>query len=160
MTTYTILKSPVGDLMLVANESELTGLYFVDCDHVPAQDGWKRDEQHPVLKQAAKELNEYFAGKRFDFSFPPSSSGTDFQKRVWREIAKIPFGKTISYGELAKRTGKPKAIRAAGTATGRNPLGIIIPCHRVLAKGGGIGGYAGGLDRKRRLLEHEKSSNR
>ena len=158
MTNYSILKTSLGDLMLVANESELLGIYFNDCRHVPKeQKTWTRDEQHPVLKKAGKQLNEYLEGKRNSFSFPPSSYGTDFQKRVWREIAKIPFGKTISYSELAKRVGVPDAIRAAGTATGRNPLSIMIPCHRVLAKNHGLGGYAGGLERKKHLLELEKN---
>jgi methylated-DNA-[protein]-cysteine S-methyltransferase len=157
MTSYSILKTPVGDLMLVANKSELVGIYFSDCRHVPAgQKNWTRDEQHPVLKKAGKELTEYLDGKRSTFSFPPSAYGTDFQKRVWREIAKIPFGKTISYSDLAKRAGSPNAIRAVGTATGRNPLGIMVPCHRVLEKNNGLGGYAGGLKRKQYLLELEK----
>src|SRR3954464_15443442 len=104
MTSYSILKTPLGDLMLVANEAELIGLYFNDCAHVPAQrTHWTRDEQHPVLKQAGKQLNEYLDGKRSTFSFPPSSTGTDFQKRIWQEIAKIPFGKTITYSDLAKK---------------------------------------------------------
>ncbi len=156
MTSYSIIETPLGGLLLVANKSELIGLYFTGCEHVPAAaKTWKLDARHPVLKKAETELNEYFAGKRTSFSFPPSSYGTDFQKRVWSEIAKIPFGQTITYSDLAKRAGKPKAIRAAGTATGRNPLGIIIPCHRVLGKRGAIGGYAGGLENKRRLLKLE-----
>ena len=156
MTSYTILKSPVGELLLSANETELTGVHFGGEDHVPTtRETWKLDDRHPVLRQAVKELNEYFAAKRQSFSFAPSLTGTEFQKRVWAEIARIPFGKTISYSELAKRAGNPQAIRAAGSATGSNPLGIVIPCHRVLAKGGGIGGYAGGLERKKKLLELE-----
>ena len=90
--------------------------------------------EHPVLRQAAKQLQEYFAGKRRNFSLPLRLAGTDFQRRVWREIALIPYGETINYGELAKRAGAPQAIRAAGTNTGRNPLSIIIPCHRVDGK--------------------------
>src|SRR5579862_2402161 len=117
MTSYSILKTSLGDLMLVANKSELLGIYFADCQHVPAnRKDWTRDERHPVLKKAGKQLEEYLDGKRSSFSFPASSYGTDFQKRVWREIAKIPFGKTISYSELAKKAGSPRAIRAAGTA--------------------------------------------
>lgn len=156
MTTYSIIKTPFGDLMLVANNSELTGLYFTEGEHLPDAHGtWTLDPRHPVLKKAGKELEEYFAGKRTAFSFPPSSHGTEFQRQVWKEIAKIPFGETISYSDLAKRAGKPKAIRAAGTATGRNPLSIIVPCHRVLGKHGAIGGYGGGLPRKRSLLKLE-----
>jgi methylated-DNA-[protein]-cysteine S-methyltransferase len=146
----------MGDLMMVANESELIGLYFTEGEHLPAsRKAWTLDPHHPVLKKAAKELQEYFAGKRTTFTFPPSAHGTDFQKRVWVEIAKIPFGETITYSDLAKRAGRPKAIRAAGTATGRNPLSIIVPCHRVLGKHGAIGGYGGGLPRKRHLLKLE-----
>jgi O-6-methylguanine DNA methyltransferase len=156
MTSYTILKTPVSDLLLSANETELTGVHFGGEDHVPmSSKTWKRDDRHPVLRQAVKELKEYFAGKRTIFSFAPSSAGTEFRQRVWAEIARIPFGETISYSELAKRAGNPKAFRAAGAATGMNPLGIVIPCHRVLAKGGGIGGYAGGLARKKMLLQLE-----
>jgi methylated-DNA-[protein]-cysteine S-methyltransferase len=156
MTSYSILKSPVGDLMLVANPSELIGIYFMNRRHVPkAKKTWTLNERHPVLQQAGKQLKEYFAGKRNSFSLPMNFVGTDFQKRVWQEIARIPFGKNLSYSELAKNAGAPKAIRAAGTATGRNPLSIIVPCHRVLTKDGAIGGYAGGLDRKRHLLKLE-----
>lgn len=159
MTYYSIIKTPLGDLMLVANTSELTGLYFVGCDHVPAASNrWTLDAQQPILQQAAKQLEEYFAGKRKSFSLPLHLAGTDFQKRVWREIARIPYGETISYSDLAKRAGAPKAIRAAGTSTGRNPVGIIIPCHRVVGKNGAMCGFAGGLERKRCLLEVENST--
>ena len=159
MTSYSIIKTPVGDLMLVANASELIGLYFCDCDHVsPKKRGSTLDPKHAVLRQATVQLQEYFDGKRTRFTLPLHFSGSNFQERVWQEIARIPYGKTISYSELARRAGKPQAIRAAGTNTGRNPLGIVIPCHRVLAKDGGIGGYAGGLERKRHLLELEQKS--
>lgn len=159
MTSYSIIKTPVGDLMLVANAAELIGLYFCDCDHIPAEKrGWTLDPKHAVLQQASAQLREYFDGKRTTFTLPLHFAGTSFQERVWQEIARIPYGKTISYSELARRAGKPQAIRAAGTNTGRNPLGIVIPCHRVLAKDGGIGGYAGGLERKRYLLELEQKS--
>lgn len=157
MTSYSILKTPMGDLMLVADTSKLIGLYFVGCDHVPAaRSKWTLDPQHPVLRQAGEQLHDYFEGKRTSFSLPLHFSGTDFQERVWREIARIPYGRTISYSDLAHRAGAPQAIRSAGTNTGRNPLGIVIPCHRVVGKNGGIGGYAGGLEWKRYLLELEK----
>jgi methylated-DNA-[protein]-cysteine S-methyltransferase len=157
MTSYSILNTPQGDLMLVANASELIGIYFNDCDHVPkALSGWKLDPQHPILRQAKEQLEDYFEGKRTSFSIPLHFAGTDFQQRVWREIARIPYGQTLTYSDLAHKAGNPQAIRAAGTNTGRNPLAIIIPCHRVLAKGGGLGGFAGGLDWKRYLLGLEK----
>jgi methylated-DNA-[protein]-cysteine S-methyltransferase len=157
MTSYTILKTKhLGDLLLVANEKQLTGIYFYDCKHaLKPQSDWKLDPKHPVLKQAGAELQEYLAGRRKDFSIPLHQAGTDFQNEVWRQIARIPFGKTITYTELARRSGKPDAIRAAGTATGRNPLSLIVPCHRVVGKNGGMGGYAGGLKRKEQLLELE-----
>jgi len=156
-TSYSTLKTPLGDLLLVANDTGLTGLYFDECSHVPkTRADWKHDPKHPVLTKATEQLQEYFAGKRSEFSVPLQFNGTDFQQRVWQQIARISFGKTISYSELAKRAGKPNAIRAAGTNTGRNPLAIFIPCHRVLTKDGGIGGFAGGLEWKRYLLGLEK----
>jgi len=159
MTCYSIIKSPIGNLMLVADGSELTGLYFVGCDHVPAAtNNWTANTRHPVLQQTAKQLQEYFAGKRKKFSIAVRLAGTEFQRKIWREIALIPFGETVSYSDLAKRAGAPEAIRAAGTSTGRNPVSIVIPCHRVVGKNGGMGGFAGGLERKRRLLELEKSA--
>ena len=158
MNDYSIIKSPIDDLMLVADASALTGVYFFGGDHIPAASNrWALNPQHPILRQAAKQLREYFAGKRESFSLPLRLAGTDFQRKVWREIALIPYGKTASYSDLAKRAGAPQAIRAAGTSTGRNPVSIIIPCHRVMGKNGGLCGFAGGLERKRYLLELENS---
>jgi methylated-DNA-[protein]-cysteine S-methyltransferase len=154
---YCIIKSPVNDLMLVADDSALTGLYFAGCDHIPvASQHWTPNARHPVLKQTAKQLQEYFTGKRTSFSLPLRLTGTDFQEKIWRQIALIPCEKTISYSELAKRAGAPQAIRAVGTATGRNPLSIVIPCHRVMGKNGSLCGFAGGLAKKQQLLELEK----
>jgi len=156
MNYYSFIKSPIGDLMLAADASAVTGLYFAGCDHIPAASKrWALKPQHPVLEQAAKQLQEYFAGKRKTFSLPLRLAGTNFQQRVWREISIIPYGETLSYSDLAKRAGAPRAIRAAGTTTGRNPVSIIIPCHRVMGKDGGLHGFAGGLERKRHLLELE-----
>jgi methylated-DNA-[protein]-cysteine S-methyltransferase len=153
---YSIINSPVGSLILVADDSALTGLYFADRDHVPAASrDWIRDARHPVLRQAAGQIHEYFAGKRMSFSLPLRLAGTGFQEKVWRQIALIPHGKTITYSDLARRVGAPAAIRAAGTSTGRNPLSIIIPCHRVVGKNGSLRGFAGGLERKQRLLKLE-----
>ena len=156
MNYYSIIQSPIGELMLVADDSALTGLYFADCEHVPA--GSKRgtlNAQHAVLQQAAEQLEEYFTGIRERFSVPIHLNGTDFQQSVWREIERIPYGETLSYSDLAKRAGAPRAIRAAGTTTGQNPVSIIIPCHRVMGKNGGLCGFAGGLERKQHLLELE-----
>jgi methylated-DNA-[protein]-cysteine S-methyltransferase len=150
------MRTPIGELLLVADESALTGVYFTGQKHFPAiHKDWKKNENHPVLKKAAAQLKDYFAGKRVEFDLPLRLTGTGFQEKVWKEIARIPFGKTLTYSELAKRVGSPSAIRAAGASTGRNPVGIIVPCHRVVGKDGSLTGYAGGLDRKRHLLKLE-----
>jgi methylated-DNA-[protein]-cysteine S-methyltransferase len=158
MTSYSTLKiSSLGDLLLAATPTQLIGIYFSGCAHAPAlQSDWKLDPQHPILEQAREQLQGYLHGARTSFSLPFHFVGTAFQKRVWREIAKIPFGQTITYTDLAERVGAPNALRAAGTATGRNPISIIVPCHRVVGKNGSLGGYAGGLERKRHLLELER----
>jgi methylated-DNA-[protein]-cysteine S-methyltransferase len=156
MNSYSILKSPVGDLLLVSDATHLLGIYFSGEQHAPATHDWKHNPDHAVLRQTARELDEYFDGTRTTFSVPLRYDGTKFQREIWRQISQIPFGKTISYSELAKRAGAPGAPRAAGTATGQNPLSIIIPCHRVVGRNGELHGYAGGLARKRRLLEVEK----
>jgi methylated-DNA-[protein]-cysteine S-methyltransferase len=156
---YSIINSPIDDLLLVADATALIGLYFVGCAHLPsASKHWRLDARHSVLLQAGKQLQEYFAGKRKAFSIPLRPWGTHFQETIWREIASIPYGATISYSELSKRAGTPQAIRAAGTATGRNPLSIIIPCHRVVGKDGRMCGFAGGLERKQHLLALETSN--
>lgn len=153
------IDSPVGPILLLANEQGLSGVYFRE----PA-----RDYPAPApgsaaagfLARAEAELGEYFAGKRKEFTVPLHAEGTPFQKKVWAELSKIGFGVTKSYAELARAAGNEKATRAVGTANGRNPLSIIVPCHRVIAADGSLGGYSGGLDKKIRLLELEKSSFR
>lgn len=153
---YYIVRSPIEDLMLVADETALTGLYFVGMDRLPrASKSWRLNDKHPVLLEAATQLEEYFRARRKSFSIPLRLAGTEFQQRIWREIARIPYGETIDYSELAKLSGAPAAVRAAGTTTGRNPISIIVPCHRVMGKGGRLCGFAGGLERKRYLLELE-----
>jgi methylated-DNA-[protein]-cysteine S-methyltransferase len=158
MTSYTKIKTEtLGELLLVANDAKLTGIYYADCKHAPRPKAeWKLDAKHPVLKQAHLELLEFLEGKRTSFSVPLHFDGTKFQQKVWTQLAKIPFGKTISYSELARRVGVPRAMRAAGSANGRNPLSIVIPCHRVISKDGTLGGYAGRLNRKQRLLDIER----
>lgn len=157
MKSYSYLKtSTLGDLLLVADATHLRGIYFPNHKNGPTLPGdWKLDPRHPILRQAGKELQEYLDGQRTRFSVPISFEGTGFQSEIWKQIARIPFGETISYSELARRAGAPDAVRAAGTATGRNPISIIVPCHRVVGKNGGMGGYAGGLDRKKSLLKIE-----
>lgn len=160
MISYTTLKdTPVGDLFLAANSTSLIGLYFSSCDHVPiAKKDWELNPRQPILQQAEEELRDYFNGTRTSFSIPLRYGGTDFQHAIWRQIASIPFGETITYTDLAQRAGASNSLRAAGTATGKNPIAIIIPCHRVVGKNGALGGFAGGLERKRRLLRVEMSA--
>jgi methylated-DNA-[protein]-cysteine S-methyltransferase len=152
-----ILKTNLlGEILLTVEAAHLTGVYFNDCSHstLPSR-GCKLDQENLILRKAAEELQEYLAGARTTFTVPLSYAGTGFQKAVWSEIAQIPFGETITYGELARRVHAADAFRAVGTATGQNPIGIIIPCHRVMGKDGKLRGYAGGLERKRNLLALE-----
>jgi methylated-DNA-[protein]-cysteine S-methyltransferase len=152
---YQVVSAPIGDLMLVSNGEALTGVYMSDQTHgLQPQADWQRDEAE--FDSIAKQLAAYFAGDLRDFDLPLAPRGTEFQQKVWRELCRIPFGETISYGELARRIGQPGASRAVGLANGRNPIGIIIPCHRVIGADGSLTGYGGGLDRKKWLLEHEK----
>jgi methylated-DNA-[protein]-cysteine S-methyltransferase len=153
---YSIFKSAIGELMLVTDGASLVGIYFSGRDHIPtSSQHWTRNDEDPVLRQTAGELDEYFAGKRRTFSVPLRLSGTEFQQSVWKEIARIPYGQTITYTELAQRAGISDAIRATGTATGRNPISIIVPCHRVVGKNGTLCGFAGGLEKKTHLLNLE-----
>ena len=156
MTTQTFvhteMESPVGPLHLFANDEGLTGLYM-NIQRYEMPDG--QTGANAILKQAEHELQEYFEGKRREFSVPLNPQGTEFRKLVWAELLNIPFGKTISYGELAKRLGDPLLTRAVGTANGANPISIIIPCHRVVGANGHLTGYGGGIERKRWLLDHE-----
>jgi len=157
MTTnfFHVIPSPIGDLTLVSNGEALTGLYLCEQKGGPDPDsGWQRDEVE--FDAVAKQLAAYFAGDRREFDLPLAPRGTEFQVKVWRELCRIPYGETISYGELARRIGQPAASRAVGLANGRNPIGIIVPCHRVIGADGTLTGYGGGLDRKKWLLEHEK----
>jgi methylated-DNA-[protein]-cysteine S-methyltransferase len=159
MTHYSILNTAaIGDLLLMTDGSLLTGVYFMGREHAPTvPPAWRRNPSHPVLALAAEQIPAYLAGQRTDFTVPLAESGTTFQREIWRQIALIPFGQTITYTELARRAGNPRAVRAAGTATGLNPLSIVVPCHRVIGEDGTPRGYAGGLDRKQRLLALEKS---
>jgi len=153
---YARFSTPLGDAYVTLHGDALAGLYFEGARHAPAiASDWQRDDDHPVAKACARQLAEYFAGTRDAFDLPLAPRGTPFQQRVWAEIARVPFGATISYAQLAARAGAPEAMRAAGAATGRNPLTIIVPCHRIVGSDGALTGYAGGLERKRRLLELE-----
>ncbi|HEY2343953.1 MAG TPA: methylated-DNA--[protein]-cysteine S-methyltransferase, partial [Chthoniobacteraceae bacterium] len=152
---YCISKtSLLGDLLLVAEDEHLIGVYFSGRNHdFPVKTtGWTLDPKHPVLQEANQQIEGYLDGSRKQFSLPIHFGGTDFQHEIWKQISLIPFGETISYSELAKRAGAPSAVRAAGAATGRNPISIVVPCHRIVGKDGAMRGFGGGLDRKRKLL--------
>lgn len=156
MIRYRRIPTPLGPLFATAVGEKLTGLYYEGGRHAPQiSPGWIEDPHHRALAECARQLAEYFTDGRRRFELPMAPAGTPFQKRVWDEIARIPYGETISYAELARRAGAPGSARAAGAATGRNPLSIVVPCHRVVASGGALTGYAGGLARKSRLLEIE-----
>ena len=158
MHYYDTFKSPQGEMLLVATEAGLCGLYFKGQKYFPKQDKtWQRAPNHAPLKQAKRELAQYFAGERRRFAVALDPDGTPFQRSVWKQISKVAFGKTATYGELACRAGHAGSARAAGAATGRNPLSIIVPCHRIMGANGSLTGYAGGLARKRALLTLESS---
>lgn len=152
MTRYALLDSPVGELLLTADDDRLTGLYLPREQRAP-DPSW--EEGGPFLAEVQRQLRAYFAGEQRDFDLAVAPAGTAWQRRVWDELARIPYGEVISYAELARRTGNPTAVRAAGAANGRNPVSIVIPCHRVIGADGRLTGYSGGLDAKRWLLDHE-----
>jgi methylated-DNA-[protein]-cysteine S-methyltransferase len=158
MTTYyTYIESPLLPILLTSNGTELTGLYMDSHKHGPAEPeaDWVRDDTAAPFSEAREQLTAYFAGTLTDFALPLSLDGTPFQQKVWEELKKIPYGVTISYGELARRIGDPNASRAVGLANGRNPVSIIVPCHRVIGANGKLTGYGGGLPRKESLLSFE-----
>ena len=156
MRYYDLYDSPHGQMLLAASDAGIAGVYFDGQKHFPKKaEQWRRDGRHPLLKQAKRELAEYFAGGRRRFEVALAPEGTSFQRAVWRAISTVGFGETISYGELARRAGYRGSARAAGAATGRNPIGIIVPCHRIVGSDGSLTGYAGGLGRKRALLALE-----
>ena len=156
MIRFARFATPLGTVFATALGGALTGIYFEGQRHAPAiSPEWIEDPAHRPLAECARQLVDYLDGKRCAFDLPLAPQGTEFQRRVWIEIARIPFGATLSYGELASRAGAPGAARAAGAATGRNPLSVVVPCHRVVGSAGALTGYAGGLERKTRLLEIE-----
>ena len=153
---HSFLDTPVGRLRLVATDAALCGVYFPDHRHVPAPATLGEPRTTPLLDEAARQLAEYFAGARTRFELPvETTAGTPFQRAVWRALADIPFAARRSYADLARAVGDPRACRAVGAANGRNPLSIIVPCHRVVGSDGSLTGYAGGDRTKRWLLEHE-----
>ena len=161
MRYYDTIKSPQGEMLLVATEEGLSGIYFAGQKYFPRREKeWRREPNHAPLKKAKRELGEYFAGRRKRFSIALDPDGTAFQRSIWRAISKVGFGETTTYSELARRAGHPGSARAAGAATGRNPLSVVVPCHRILGADGSLTGYAGGLNRKRALLALESVSAR
>ncbi|HEY0845294.1 MAG TPA: methylated-DNA--[protein]-cysteine S-methyltransferase [Noviherbaspirillum sp.] len=155
MMYYTQHPSPLGTLLLVATDRGLCGLYFEEHKYFRGPQDWARCDAHPHLRQAAMELDDYFAGRRTHFDVPLDLRGTPFQQSVWDALRALAFGNTSTYLAIAERIANPKAVRATGTAIGRNPVSIIVPCHRVLGVTGALSGYAGGLERKRFLLALE-----
>ncbi|MGH2717274.1 MAG: methylated-DNA--[protein]-cysteine S-methyltransferase [Actinomycetota bacterium] len=154
----TIVETPIGDLTVIASPAGLRYVLFEGETPPPgAAEDAATAEGTAVAEAALAQLKEYFAGSRTSFDLPLDIPGTAFQQKAWRALATIPYGETISYAEQADRIGHPRATRAVGSANGRNPVPIVLPCHRVVASGGGLGGYGGGLDLKQRLLDHERS---
>lgn len=156
-TYYTCYESPIGTLTIQASDQGLLGAWFQTQTTQPDHLGIRNDK-HPYLVQAVKEYQEYFTGTRTVFDVPVAAKGTQFQQKVWQTLTDIPHGTTWSYQELAYAIENPKAVRAVGLANGKNPISIIVPCHRVIGKNGALTGYAGGIEIKRWLLEHEASA--
>ena len=148
------IDSPVGLLTLAGRDGRLMHLRMVDQTYEPSHDGWASDDA--AFPVAVEQLESYFAGELFDFDLELDLVGTTFQRTVWQALLTIPYGETRSYGEIAAQIGSPTASRAVGLANGHNPIGIIVPCHRVIGANGSLTGYGGGLDRKRALLALEK----
>ncbi|MBZ5635323.1 MAG: methylated-DNA--[protein]-cysteine S-methyltransferase [Acidobacteriia bacterium] len=152
---YCYSDSPIGSLLIAGDEEAIHLIAFPKNGKPQKPEaGWTESMSGP-LAEAVRQLREYFAGRRQEFDLPLAPEGTDFQRKVWRKLQEIPYGETISYGELAKRVGNPKASRAVGSANGKNRIPIVIPCHRVIAGDGGLGGFGGGLTVKEKLLALE-----
>ena len=160
MNNYMKITTPVGELILIGSDKGLSALLWEDdsINRVKVTSEIQ-DYNNSILKQAESEINEYFLGTRKSFTVLLDPIGTDFQLRVWSELNKIPYGKTISYKELAERIGNPNASRAVGGASSKNPISIIVPCHRVIGSSGKLTGFAGGLEVKSKLLNLEKGNN-
>jgi len=154
---HTVVDSPYGPLTLVATDGVLSGLYMTDQRHRPAEETFG-DRDGTPLRETVRQLEAYFARELTDFDLPMHFEGTPFQHRVWDRLRHIPYGETRAYGELAEELGNRGAFRAVGLANGKNPVGIIVPCHRVIGSSGSLVGYGGGLDRKQRLLAFERGA--
>ncbi len=155
-TVKTRWAGPLGTMIIAATARGIAGIWFAGQRHIPDHAAWPTQDDHPMLQRAIAQLREYFAGKRTAFDLPLDlQGGTAFQQSVWQALVAVPPGGTTSYGVLSQRIGKPAAARAVGAAVGRNPVSIVVPCHRVLGADGSLTGYAGGLDRKCALLRLE-----
>lgn len=158
------LDSPLGQILVELSDQGIHRFWFVDHAETPAETSIEspaapasgQGPQHPLLARVQTQVAEYFAGQRQVFDLPLAAKGTPFQQKVWAALCRIPFGDTWSYVQLAEAIGQPTASRAVGMANGRNPIGLLVPCHRVIGKSGQLTGYAGGLERKAWLLEHER----
>ncbi|MGW1955944.1 methylated-DNA--[protein]-cysteine S-methyltransferase [Streptomyces sp. NPDC001920] len=157
MKRHTVIDSPYGPLTLVAEDGVLCGLYMTEQRHRPPEESFGTRDASP-FGEAEEQLEAYFKGELKEFTLELRLHGTQFQRSVWTELQKIPYGETRSYGELADTLGNCGASRAVGLANGKNPIGIIVPCHRVVGANGGLTGYGGGLDRKKRLLDFESGT--
>jgi len=159
MRTHTMVDSPVGTLTLVATDDTLSGVYVEDQLHVP-DPSTLGERAGSGFEEAAEQLEEYFAGQRTAFTLRTRLEGSDFQRRVWRALSGIPYGQTWSYTQLAEAVGRPDRLRAVAATNGRNPIAVVVPCHRVVGSDGSLTGYAGGLARKRFLLDLERDGSR
>ncbi|MFE7979783.1 methylated-DNA--[protein]-cysteine S-methyltransferase [Streptomyces shenzhenensis] len=155
MKQHTVIDSPYGPLTLVADDGTLCGLYMAEQRHRPPEETFGARDDTPFAA-AGEQLAAYFAGQLKEFTLELRLHGTPFQRSVWEQLTKIPYGETRTYGDLADALGNPNASRAVGLANGRNPVGIIVPCHRVVGSDGSLTGYGGGLERKQRLLDFER----
>lgn len=152
---FKIISTPLGDLIAMNEDRALVGLYFKDQADLPSLADFIESPQDRLLSELASSIESYFAGKPVCFDFPLKPTGTVFQQEVWNALRAVPFGASVSYGELAKAIQRPKAMRAVGQAVGANPWIIVVPCHRVLAAGGKLGGFSSGIERKKTLLKIE-----
>lgn len=158
---YKVIPSPIGNLKLVGSEKGLAAILWENDNPQRVRvRATVEDENHPVLLETERQLNEYFDGKRSSFSVPLNPIGTQFQNEVWQQLSAIPFGETRSYQQIANQLGHPRATRAVGAANGRNPIAIIVPCHRVIGSSGKLTGFAGGLDAKAHLLNLENTGGK
>ena len=156
MTRSTTIETPLGKMLVVAGEAGVIGAYFAGQKYFPhVTNDWHEAPDDPLLMRVRRQFDAYFAGRSTAFDLPLDLRGTPFQRRVWAALLEIPYGETRTYGRLAEGIGAPDSARAVGAAVGRNPVSVIVPCHRVLGTHGTLTGYAGGLDRKRALLQRE-----